>query len=397
MHVPLLDLQLQYKELKEQIRPVIDEVTDSQQFILGERVSKFEQAICDYTGAAHAIGASSGTDALLLILMALGVGPGDAVITTPYTFFATAGCISRVGARPLFVDIDPESCNLCPEALEKYLTVSCTTDSEGKLIAPTGESVRAIMPVHLYGLVAEMERIMELAKRHGLPLIEDAAQALGAEYPGKNGTVQAGAIAEFGYYSFFPSKNLGAFGDGGMAVCRDEAIAVRMRALRNHGMEQRYYHRMIGGNFRLDALQAAVLQIKLPYLDRWSSARRANAQFYRAEFARTGLDKVLSLPTEPYAQSGAVNHHIYNQFVVRAPKRDALCKHLEANGIGHAIYYPVPLHLQECYSDLGYGPGDFPESERAAAETLALPIFPELTRDQQKAVVAAIAGFYAKA
>lgn len=395
MHVPLLDLQLQYRELKEQIRPVIDEVTDSQQFILGERVANFEKAICDYTGAAHAVGASSGTDALLLILMALGIGPGDAVVTTPYTFFATAGCISRVGARPIFIDIDPETCNICPEALEKYLTGSCTTDAEGHLLAPTGEMVRAIMPVHLYGLVAEMDRILELAKRHGLPVIEDAAQALGAEYPGKTGTRQAGAIGDFGYYSFFPSKNLGAFGDGGMAVCRDEAMAVRMRALRNHGMEQRYYHRMIGGNFRLDALQAAVLQVKLPYLDQWSAARRANARFYRGEFAAAGLDKVLSLPVEPYAESGAKNHHIYNQFVISAPKRDALCKHLEANGIGHAIYYPVPLHLQECYANLGYQAGDFAESERAAAETLALPIFPELTREQQRAVVGMIAAFYA--
>lgn len=394
MHVPLLDLQLQYKGLKKQILPVIEEITDSQLFILGERVANFEKAICEYTGAAHAIGASSGTDALLLILMALGVGPGDAVITSPYTFFATAGCISRVGARPVFVDIDPESCNLCPDALEKYLTQSCRADAKGQLVAHTGEVVRALMPVHLYGLVSDMEAIEALAGRFGLPVIEDAAQALGAEYPGKNGIKQAGAIAEFGYYSFFPSKNLGAFGDGGMAVCRDEEMAVRMRALRNHGMEQRYYHRMIGGNFRLDALQAAILQIKLPYLDTWSAARRANAQFYREEFARAGLQDKVELPCEPYVESGAKNHHIYNQFVIRASRRDELCKHLEAAKIGHAIYYPVPLHLQECYAGLGYKKGDFPESERAAAETLALPIFPELTHEQQSAVVAAIAGFY---
>lgn len=393
MRVPLLDLQLQYKELKEQIRPVVEEVIDSQQFILGDRVAEFEKAICQYTGAAHAVGASSGTDALLLILMALGVGPGDAVITTPYTFFATAGCISRVGARPVFVDIDPESCNMCADALESYLANECSS-SGGQLLAATGEIVRAIMPVHLYGLVCDMDRIGALAASYGLPVIEDAAQALGAEYPSQDGIQQSGAIAEFGYYSFFPSKNLGAFGDGGMAVCRDEAMAVRMRALRNHGMEQRYYHRMIGGNFRLDALQAAILNVKLPNLNRWSAARRANAAFYRQAFAETGLDKVLALPCEPYAESGAPNHHIYNQFVVRAQKRDALCKHLEAVGIGHAIYYPVPLHLQECYAGLGYNQGDFPESEKAALETLALPIFPELTREQQSAVVSAMQSFY---
>lgn len=314
--------------------------------------------------------------------MALGIGAGDLVVTTPYTFFATAGCIARLGAKPVFVDIDPQTYNISLAGLQKALQE-----------APAGK-VKAIVPVHLFGLSCDMNAIGTLAAEFGVPVVEDAAQALGAHYPSGQGVKQCGAIGEFGCYSFFPSKNLGAFGDAGMVLCQDEAMAKRLRALRNHGMENRYYHQIIGGNFRIDALQAAVLSIKLPHLDAWSAARRANAAFYRQEFARTGLGGTLTLPSEPYAASGAENHHIYNQFVIRAPRRDELCAHLAEHRIGNAIYYPVPLHLQQCFADLGCREGDYPESERAAKETLALPIFPELTREEQTCVVETISAFY---
>jgi len=380
MQVPLLDLKLQYRELREEIRARIDAVADAQAFILGPEVEALEREVCEYTGAAHAVGVSSGTDAELAILMALGVGPGDAVVTTPYTFFATAGCVARLGARTVFVDIDPETFNISPALLRRCL--------EEK----RAERVRAIIPVHLFGLSCRMDEIGEIAREHGVPTIEDAAQALGAEFPGMG---RCGSMGDFGYYSFFPSKNLGAFGDGGMIVCREEAMAQNIRALRNHGMEQRYYHHMVGGNFRLDALQAAVLRVKLPHLDRWSAKRRVNAEIYRGEFARAGLMGTIALPNEPFAASGAANHHIYNQFVIRAPRRDELLAHLAKRQIGHAIYYPVPLHRQECFAGLGYKEGDFPESERAARETLALPIYPELTPEQLRYVVESIAEFYA--
>jgi dTDP-4-amino-4,6-dideoxygalactose transaminase len=395
MQVPLLDLKLQYEALKPQIRAEIEAVTDSQYFIGGPKVDAFEKAVCRYTGAAHAVGVTSGSDALLIVLMALGIGPGDAVVTTPYTFFATAGSIARVGATPVFIDIDPSTFNLSVAALAEYLETKTTVDGGGNLLSHGGQKIKAIMPVHLYGLCCAMDEILALAGKHGLPVIEDTAQALGADYPSQGGTRHAGAMGDFGSYSFFPSKNLGAFGDAGMVVCRDEAAAEKLRALRNHGGERRYYHRMIGGNFRLDALQAAVLSIKLPHLDTWSAARRRNARFYREEFAGAGLDEII-LPVEPYATGGVPNHHIYNQYVIRAPRRDELCEHLAKNQIGHAIYYPVPLHRQECFAYLGYREGDFPESERAARESLALPIFPELTREQLDYVVSTIAGFYKK-
>lgn len=394
MQVPLLDLKLQYQTLKNEICAEIEAIADSQIFIGGPKIEAFEKAVCQYTGAPHAIGVTSGTDALLVALMALGIGGGDAVITTPYTFFATAGCIARTGATPVFIDIEPATYNISIPALTEYLETKCHADAAGNLLGHNGQKIKAIMPVHLFGLCCEMDRINDLGKKYGLPVIEDAAQALGADYPSRNGTLHAGAIGDFGTYSFFPSKNLGAFGDAGMVVCRNGAMAEKIRALRNHGGERRYYHRMIGGNFRLDALQAAVLHIKLPHLDSWSAARRRNARFYREEFAKTGLDAVLTLPVEPYADSGAANHHIYNQFVIRAPRRDELCAHLAKHQIGHAIYYPLPLHRQECFAYLGYREGDFPESERAALESLALPIFPELTREQITCVANTIAEFY---
>lgn len=382
MHVPLLDLKKQYEPLRDEIRAKIDEIADSQQFILGPEVESLEREISACTGASHAIGVSSGTDAELAILMALDIGPGDAVITTPYTFFATAGGIARLGARILFADIEPDTFNLSPARLRECIE------------RHRGERIKAIIPVHLFGQSCRMDEILALAAEHGIPVIEDAAQALGAEYPGKGAPQKCGAMGECGFYSFFPSKNLGAFGDGGMIVCREEALAHRIRVLRNHGMEQRYHHHAVGGNFRLDALQAAILRIKLPHLDRWSAMRRANAARYRAGFEEAGLGA--ALPGEVFAaeSSRAVNHHIYNQFVMRVARRDELLRHLAAAGIGHAVYYPIPLHLQECFSRLGYQKGDFPEAERAALETVALPIFPELTAEQQGAVVAAVADFY---
>ena len=376
MQVPLLDLKLQYAPLKSQILAEIEAVADSQGLILGPKTEAFENAVAKYCGAAHAIGVSSGTDAQLVLMMALGIGPGDAVITTPFTFFSTAGCIARLGAQPVFVDIDPRTFNMSPAALDEALARS------GK--------VKAIVPVHLFGQCADMAAIRALAERAGVPVLEDAAQALGAQHP----LGHAGAIGEAAWFSFYPTKNLGAFGDAGMVTCRDAKLAAKIRALRNHGMETRYYHKWVGGNFRIDAIQSAVLGVKLPHLDAWSAGRRARAAFYREEFRRSELDEIIEPPTEAYAGSRLANHHIYNQFIIRAPRRDELRAHLTAAGIGTEIYYPLPLHLQECFRDLGHREGDFPESERAARETLALPIFPELREEQQRYVAGRIADFY---
>ncbi len=394
MRVPLLDLSEQYRLLGEPIRREFDQILQSQSFILGPKVEEFERALADYCGVRHALGVSSGTDAQLAMLMALGIGPGDAVITTAYTFFATAGCIARVGAAPLFVDIDPATFNLSPTALAAFLEQRCHQNAAGQLLDEAGRIVRAIMPVHLFGLCCEMDPINQLAQRFGLTVIEDAAQAIGAEYPARSGPRQAGTMSTAGSFSFYPSKNLGAAGDAGAIVCDDDQLAERFRIYRQHGMEPRYFHHVIGGNFRLDALQAAVLRLKLPYLDEWSAARRAVADVYRTEFERAGLTKTITLPAEPYRASGLERHHIYHQYVIRSPRRDELQKHLAAAEIGCAIYYPLGLHEQECFASLGYQRGDLPETERAALETLALPIFPELTGEMQRAVVAAIAEFY---
>lgn len=376
MQVPLLDLRLQYLPLKEQILREIERVADSQVLVLGPEVERFEKAVGDYTQASHAIGVSSGTDAQLVLMMALGIGPGDTVVTTPYTFFATAGCVSRLGARVVFADIDPLTYNMCPVSLERVLEKT--------------DRVKAVIPVHLYGCCADMESISRIAARRGIPVLEDAAQALGAGHP----MGAAGAIAEAGWYSFYPTKNLGAFGDAGMVVCRDDALAARIRSLRNHGMAPRYYHQWVGGNFRLDALQAAVLNVKLAHLDDWGRGRRERAAFYRAGFAQRGLAEKVRLPLEPWIGSGLPNHHIYNQFIVRVPRRNELREYLREAGVGTEIYYPLPLHLQECFRDLGYSRGDFPEAEKASEESLALPIFPELTPEQQGHVVDSIARFF---
>jgi len=376
MKVPLLDLQAQYRPLREQIRAEFDECADSQALILGPKVDQLEKSICTYTGANHAIGVSSGTDAELIALMALDIQPGDLILTTPYTFFATAGCIARVGAIPVFVDIDPLTYNISVPALRKALEAN--------------PRAKAIIAVHLYGCCADMEGILKLATEFGIPVLEDAAQALGAQHP----LGAAGAIGDFGWFSFYPTKNLGAFGDAGMTTCKAHDMGAKLKALRNHGMEPRYYHQWVGGNFRIDAIQAAVLNIKLPHLDGWSAARRSHAAVYREEFAKSGLTEFITLPHEPYADRGLPNHHIYNQFIIRAPKRDELRQFLQSHGIGSEIYYPQPLHLQKCFAYLGGKPGDFPESERASMETLALPIFPELTLEQQLYVVSKIREFY---
>jgi len=374
MQVPLLDLKLQYAPLKAQLLAEIEAVADSQGLILGPQTDKLEKAVARYCGAPHAIGVSSGTDAQLVLFMALGIGPGDKVITSPYTFFSTAGCVARLGATPVFVDIDPATFNLSVPGLEAAL-------------AHTPEA-KAIVPVHLFGQCADMAGITALASKYGIPVLEDAAQALGARHP----LGAAGAIGAAAWFSFYPTKNLGAFGDAGMVVCHDEALAAKIRALRNHGMEVRYYHQWIGGNFRIDAIQSAVLNVKLPHLDVWSEGRRARATFYRAAFAKHSLP--ITLPVEVYAESGIPLHHIYNQFIIRAPRRDELRAQLTRAGIGTEIYYPLPLHLQECFRYLGHREGAFPEAERAAKETLALPIFPELTEDQQNYVVGQIAALY---
>ncbi len=395
MRVPLLDLSEQYRVLAEPLRREFDQIIATQSFILGPKVEEFEHALAQYCGAQYAIGVSSGTDALLAILMALGIGPGDAVVTTAYTFFATGGCIARVGATPIFVDIDPVTFNISPAAIENFLDGRCRRIADGQLVDPGGRVVRAIVPVHLFGLCCEMDAINAIAQRFQLTVIEDAAQAIGAEYPGKNGIRQAGTMSLAGSFSFYPSKNLGAAGDAGMIVCDDAELPQRLRSFRQHGMEPRYFHHVIGGNFRIDAIQAAILKIKLPYLNGWSEARRTVADFYHGEFSRHGLTNRITLPAEPYRERGLANHHIYHQYVIRTSQRDALQEHLTARGIGTAIYYPLGLHEQECFASLGYRAGDLPETERAARDTLALPIYPELTSEMQGAVVDAIAEFFA--
>lgn len=384
--VPLLDLKPQYETIAPRVRAVIEAVCASQQFILGPQVTTLEARIAAYAQCRHGIGVSSGTDALLLALMALGVGPGDAVITSPYTFFATAGTIARTGARPLFCDIEPDTFNLSAETVRGLIEGQCQPGEGGLVHRPTGNRVKALMPVHLYGQLCDMEPLEELARRFGLSVIEDAAQAIGArDARGR----QAGSFGDVGCFSFFPTKNLGAFGDAGMCVAQDAALAEHMQVLRVHGGKPKYHHAFIGGNFRIDELQAAVLNIKLDHLDEWSARRAVNAQYYTQAFERAGLAEAVRTPT---ARPGF--HHIYNQYVIRVRDRDALRQHLAASGVGTEIYYPIPLHLQKCFAYLGHAPGAFPEAERAANETLALPIYPELTEQQLQYVVDSIASFY---
>ncbi len=384
--VPLLDLKAQFAQIRAEVMPAIDQVCASQHFILGEHVRALEEEVARYCGASAGIGVSSGTDALLLALMALNIGAGDEVITSPFTFFATAGTIARTGARPVFCDIDPVTYNLSPAAVQTFIDDNCTVD-EGLINRATGGRIKALMPVHLYGQSADMDPFMAMARRYRLKVIEDAAQAIGTEY--KN-AARAGTIGDIGCFSFFPSKNLGAFGDAGLCTTNDPELAESLRVLRVHGGKPKYFHAVIGGNFRLDELQAAVLRVKLKYLDGWTKGRQRNAAYYDAAFAGAGLGAKLRTPL---ALAGY--RHIFNQYVVRAQNRDALRARLTERGVGSEIYYPVPLHLQKCFAYLNYRAGDFPQSERAAAETLALPIYPELEEAQLAHVVATIAEFYA--
>jgi dTDP-4-amino-4,6-dideoxygalactose transaminase len=385
--VPLLDLKAQFAQIRAEVMPVIDQVCAGQHFILGEHVRALEAEVAHYCTASTGIGVSSGTDALLLALMALKIGPGDEVLTTPFTFFATAGTIARTGARPVFCDIDPETFNISPIAVQAFIDDHCAVQGGRLVNRTTGGAIKALMPVHLYGQSADMDPLMAIARRHGLKVIEDAAQAIGTHY--KDGA-RAGSIGDVGCFSFFPSKNLGAFGDAGLCTTNDEELAESMRVLRVHGGKPKYFHAVIGGNFRIDELQAAILRVKLKYLDGWTAARQRNAAYYDAAFANAGLGEKFATPL---AVAGW--RHIFNQYVVRARGRDALKARLTECGIGSEIYYPVPLHLQACFAYLNYRAGDFPHAERAAEETLALPIYPELETAQLAYVVATIAEFYA--
>jgi len=393
MRVPLLDLSEQYRALSNEIRAATDEVLASHRFILGPKLAEFEKAATAYCGAPYAIGVSSGTDALLAVLMALEIGLGDAVITTAYSFFATGGCIARVGATPVFIDIDPDTYNISATALKRYIEKYCH-QVEGKLVNENRQTIVALIPVHLFGFCCDMNEMLAVAHAHSLILIEDAAQAIGADCPLGGGSAKAGTMGDAGCFSFYPSKNLGAAGDAGLVVCRNQQFAERLRVCRQHGMEARYEHQFIGGNFRLDELQAAILKVKLPHLDGWSSARREAAKVYTKEFEQAGLQEKVKLPVEPYSQSGLINHHIYHQYVIRSPRRDELRKHLADREIETAIYYPLALHEQPCFEYLGYKAGDFPEAERAARETLALPIYPEIAREAQQYVVKCVAEFF---
>jgi dTDP-4-amino-4,6-dideoxygalactose transaminase len=365
MQVPLLDLRLQYASIREDILSAVTRVCDSQQFIMGPEVERLESEVAAAIGVPHAIAVSSGTDALIVALMALGVGDGDEVITPTFSFFATAGSVARVGARPVFVDVDPE-------------TLMLDIDRVRVAITPR---TRAIVPVHLFGLCADVDALKAVAGR-GVHVIEDAAQAIGATYHGR----PSGTLGTIGCFSFFPTKNLGGFGDGGLVTTTDASIADHVRLLRNHGAHPKYVHREIGGNFRLDALQAAVLRVKLPHLSEWNSKRRANAVRYRELFAKAGLAGRIGLPVEPPGRT-----HVYHQFVIRVPDRDAMRTHLATRGVGTEVYYPVPFHRQECFAHLGHALDAFPNADAAASDVLALPIYPELTREQQQYVVARIA------
>jgi len=392
--VPLFDLSRLGPQVDEAVREAALRVLGHRGYVLGAEVEAFENDLSSYLGDGHAVGMSSGTDAQLALLMALGIGHGDAVVSTPYTFFATAGCIHRTGAEILFCDIDPATFMMDAGSLRSLLS-GLKRDAAGILRSARGNRVRLIVPIHLFGAVCDMDALGAVADEFGIEILEDAAQILGGKYPSKEGVKTAGLIAPTSYVSFYPSKNLGAAGDAGAALCLDAGMADTLKRLRNHGMEERYYHKVVGGNFRIDAVQAAVLRAKLPFLDDWNATRRANAAAYRELFTAAGLLDRLALPPEPHREhvSSVPDQHIFHQYVIRIPggKRDALQKHLTDRKIGTAIYYPVPLHLQECFAYLGHKAGDFPASEQAALEALALPIFPGLRREEQEEVVAGIA------
>lgn len=367
--VPLLDLKAQFAPLRGEVLEAVTRVCDAQQFILGPEVEQLERELEAFLGIPHAVGVSSGTDALLAALMALDVGPGDDVVTTPFSFFATAGAVARLGARPVFVDIDRSTFNIDVRAIASVMT----------------SKTKAILPVHLFGQSADLAPILEMSERTGVPVVEDAAQAIGASYRGR----PVGGIGTMGCFSFFPTKNLGAFGDAGLVTTADGPLARKLRAIRQHGGQVKYHHELVGANFRIDALQAAILRVKLPHLNGWTAARQRNAERYEALFAEAGLTNTVTLPAR-----SADSTHIYNQFVIRVPERDRLRAYLQSSGISTEVYYPVPLHLQPCFRELGYGPGSLPVAETAANEALALPIYGELTEAQQSWVVEAIRNFY---
>jgi dTDP-4-amino-4,6-dideoxygalactose transaminase len=389
MDVPLLDLQAQYATIKDEVRNAVDEVLESQKFILGTHVAALEKEIAALCDVPYAIGVASGTDALLLALKALGVGPGDAVVTVPFTFFATAGVIVNLGGRPLFVDIEEAGFEMDPEKLSSFIERECSYNpSVRKLVHnASGACIKAIVPVHLYGQCVDMDGILGIAREYGLPVVEDACQAIGATYKNR----AAGAMGDLGCFSFFPSKNLGGAGDGGMVVSSNQKLADRVRLLRTHGSQPKYYHSIVGFNSRLDELQAAILRVKLPYLQKWSIARNENALAYSKDFAAADLLSFVKIPVILPNRS-----HIFHQYVIRCRMRDELQSHLKARGIGTEIYYPVPLHEQECFRYLGYSAADLPHSSAAAKETLALPIYPELSDEQRRYVVSSIAEFYKK-
>ncbi len=366
MQVPILDLKAQYATIRDEVTRAISDVCESQVFALGPAVAQFEKNVAAYCGSKHAIGVSSGTDALLVALMALDVKPGDEVITTPFTFFATAGCVVRVGARPVFVDVDPDSYNIDPAGIEEKIT----------------EKTRAIIPVHLFGQLAQMKPIMDIARRHNLAVIEDACQAIGASQDG----VKAGNFGDCGCFSFYPTKNLGGFGDGGLVTTNSDELAQRIRILRDHGQNPRYFYRVIGGNFRLDGIQGAVLNVKLKHLEHWNDARRRHAALY---------DRLLAGSPIRTPRIDGNNLSIYHQYTVTVPDRDALQTHLAENGIGSAIFYPKPLHVQDCFEDLGYREGDMPVTERLCREVLSLPMYPELQPEQVEHIAAMALKFYA--
>jgi len=372
MNVPLLDLRAQFQTIRGEVMAAVESVFESQHFILGPEVEAFERATAEYCQVKHAIGCGSGSDALLLALMALGVGPGAEVVTVSFTFFATAGSITRLGARPVFIDISPDDFNINPDLIERAIT----------------PRTKAILPVHLFGQCAEMDAILEIAERHNLPVIEDSAQAIGAEYRKQ----RAGAMGAIGCFSFFPSKNLGGAGEGGLMTTNDDHLAEKLRLLRVHGMQPKYHHRIVGVNSRLDALQAAVLRVKLKYLDQWSDARRRNAEHYDRLFAEAGVEEVVTPAIRPNGRPNG--RHIFNQYTIRCSRRDELMNFLKRQGVGSEIYYPVPLHLQECFAYLGYKPEDLPVTEQASRECLSLPIYPELTEEMRRYVVEKIAEFY---
>ncbi len=384
MKVPLLDLRPPLEELRDEIIEAVTQVIDSTRYIMGPEIDRLEKKIAEYCGTVDAVGVSSGTDALLLSLMVLDVGPGDLVLTSNFSFFATAGVVARLNATPVFVDIDPVTFNIDPEQLRLTLA---------KMDVGTRKRVKAIIPVHLYGQCADMKEILNIAAEFKIPVIEDSAQAIGAEYEIDGKKRQAGSLSDFGCFSFFPSKNLGGVGDGGIITVNKPELAEQLRLKRVHGGERKYYHRVIGGNFRLDPIQATVIRVKLPHLNRWHNQRQDNAEYYNKLFAETSIGGRISIPQVMHSQR-LENPHIYNQYVIRAEQRDKLQSFLAENEISSEVYYPLPFHLQECFLDLGGKAGDFPVSETAAEEVLALPVYPGLSRQMQEAVVEKIEEFY---